>query len=468
MTALLLEEAKGHTSPRDLVARLRTSFDRGVSRPLEFRRQQLAGIGRFLKVCEREIETALYEDMRRPAFDVYPSEIALIASEAALASRKLGSWTRPERVATSLAGQPGRSWVYREPLGVVLIIGAWNYPLQLVLLPLVGAIAAGNCAILKPSEIAAATSRLIASRLPEFLNEECVKVFEGGVAETTALLSEQFDHIFYTGSGAVGRIVMEAAAKHLTPVTLELGGKSPCLVDRHADLDVAARRIVWGKFYNAGQTCVAPDYVLADEAIEEALLDRMKMTIRQFFGDHPQASPDYGRIVSPRHHQRLMKLLEGAGELVTGGDSDLGDRYIAPTILRNVPVDSPLMSEEIFGPILPVQRVSSIDEAISFLNSRPKPLALYLFTNNSALRTRVLERTTSGGVTVNHTLLHLTVPSLPFGGVGQSGIGAYHGKSSFETFCHRKSVLVKPTWLDPWFFYPPYDDAKKKWVRRLI
>jgi aldehyde dehydrogenase (NAD+) len=468
MTAVLLEEKKGHTNASDVVAGLRTSFDRGLSRPLEFRRQQLAGVGQFLKSCEREIEIALHDDMRRPSFDVYPSEIALIASEVTLAIRKLGSWTKPERVSTSLAGQPGRSWIYREPLGVVLIIGAWNYPLQLVLLPLVGAIAAGNCAVLKPSELAAATSRLVATRLPKYIDEECVKVVEGGVPETTALLAERFDHIFYTGNGTVGRVVMEAAARHLTPVTLELGGKSPCLVDEHADLDVAARRIVWGKFYNAGQTCVAPDYVLAHQAIEEALLSRMKQTLHQFFGDKPQANPDYGRIVNPRHHQRLMKLLDGSGELVAGGDADPDDRYIAPTILRNVPRDAPLMSEEIFGPILPVLRVSGMDDAISFVNARPKPLALYLFTSDREVQNKVLERTTSGGVTVNHTLLHLTIPSLPFGGVGASGLGAYHGKTTFETFCHRKSVLVKPTWLDPWFFYPPYNDAKKRWVRRLI
>jgi aldehyde dehydrogenase (NAD+) len=468
MTAFLLEENKQQVTAALAVAKLRASFDRGISRPLEFRRTQLAGIARFLKECERQIEVALYEDMRRPAFDVYPSEIALIASEAALAIRKLGSWTKPKRVATSLAGQPGRSLIYREPLGVVLIIGPWNYPLQLVLLPLVGAIAAGNCAVLKPSELAPATGLLIASRLPDFVSDECIKIVEGGVPETTALLAERFDHIFYTGGGTVGRVVMEAAAKHLTPVTLELGGKSPCLVDQHADLDVSARRIVWGKFYNAGQTCVAPDYVLAHESIEGALIDRMKQTLQQFFGDRPQASPDYGRIISARHHQRLMKLLDASGELVAGGDSDADDRYIAPTILRNVSVNGPLMSEEIFGPILPVLRVSGIDEAISFVNARPKPLALYLFTNDRQVQTKVLERTTSGGVTVNHTLLHLTVPTLPFGGVGASGMGAYHGKATFDTFSHCKSVLVKPTWLDPWFFYPPYSTAKKRWVRRLI
>jgi len=468
MSNLLLQETTERETASALVARLHASFAGGLTRPLEYRQRQLEGIGRFLRDREGEIESALHRDMGRPSFEVYPAEIATIAAEIALARKKLRSWVKPERVSTSLVGQPGKSRIYHEPLGVVLIIGAWNYPIQLVMVPLVGAIAAGNCAIVKPSELAPATSALFASRLPDYLDGECVRVFEGGVPETTELLAEPFDHIFYTGSGTVGRIVMEAAAKHLTPVTLELGGKSPCLVDQHTDLDVAARRIVWGKFYNAGQTCVAPDYVLAHQAIEEPLLARMKKTLHDFFGDDPRTRPDFGRIASARHHRRLIKLLEGSGEVVAGGVADEQDRYIAPTILRDVPADAPIMADEIFGPILPVLRVKDIDQAIAFVNARPKPLALYLFSNDRAVQTNVLERTSSGGVTVNHTLLHLAVPSLPFGGVGASGIGAYHGKASFETFSHRKAVLVKPTWLDPWFFYPPYTDAKKKWVRWVL
>jgi len=468
MSTLLLQETTGRETIPALVARLRASFGSGRTRSLDYRLRQLEGIGRFLREREAEIESALYHDMGRPSFEAYPSEIAFIAAEIALTRKKLRSWTKAERVSTSLVGQPGKSRIYREPLGVVLIIGPWNYPLQLLLVPLVGAIAAGNCAIVKPSEVAPASSALVASRLPEYVDRECVQVVEGGVPETTELLAEQFDHIFYTGNGTVGRIVMEAAAKHLTPVTLELGGKSPCLVDRHTDLDVAARRILWGKFYNAGQTCVAPDYVLAHEAIEEPLLARMKKTLQEFFGDDPQSRPDFGRIVNARHHRRLIKLLEGSGEVVAGGVADEQDRYIAPTILRNVPADAPIMADEIFGPILPVLRVKDIDQAIAFVNARPKPLALYLFTNDRAVEESVLKRTSSGGVTVNHTLLHLAVPSLPFGGVGASGSGAYHGKASFETFSHRKAVLVKPTWLDPWFFYPPYNDAKKRWVRRVL
>jgi aldehyde dehydrogenase (NAD+) len=455
------------TAP-ERVARLRSSFNSGRTRPLEYRLEQLAGLARFLKEREHEIEQAIHSDLGRPALEVYSSEVAFIASELALVRKKLASWMKPQRVPTSLVGQPGKSLIYREPLGVVLIIGPWNYPLQLVLVPLLGAIAAGNCAIVKPSELAPATSALLAARLNEYVDPQCAQIIEGGVAEATELLGERFEHIFYTGNGAVGRIVMEAAAKNLTPVSLELGGKSPCIVDRQTDLAVASRRIVWGKFYNAGQTCVAPDYVLVHQAAHEALLSHMKETVRDFFGADPRSSADYGRIVNTRHHRRLLKLIPGSGELVTGGTADENDRYIAPTILRDVPADAPIMADEIFGPILPVLAVRDIENAIAFVNERPKPLALYVFSNDPLVQQTVLERTSSGGVTVNHTLIHLAVPSLPFGGVGPSGMGAYHGRATFETFSHRKSVLVKPTWIDPSIFYPPYNNFKKKWIRRIL
>ena len=337
MSTTVLEEKMGQATPRSAVELLRGSFESGQTRPLPYRQKQLDGLARFLKGREYDIEAALHDDMGRPAFEVYPAEIALIVAELGLARRKLSRWTKPARVPTAVACQPGRSFIYSEPLGVVLIIGPWNYPLQLLLLPLVGAIAAGNCAVLKPSELAPATSSLIAKVLPQYLDPACVQIVQGGPAETTALLEEQFDHIFFTGGETVGRIVMQAAAKHLTPVTLELGGKSPCIVDRHTDLDVAARRIVWGKFYNAGQTCVAPDYVLAHKDIEEPLVARMKKTVHDFFGDDPHASRDYGRIINARHYERLLKLLEGSGEVVTGGTGIPADRYIAPTILTKCP-----------------------------------------------------------------------------------------------------------------------------------
>jgi aldehyde dehydrogenase (NAD+) len=466
-TVLEQQTSKSQTVPA-VVARLRASFDSGRTRPLEYRQEQLAGLARFLNERESEIESAIHQDLGRPSIEIYASETALVASELALTRKKLRSWAKPQRVPTSLVGQPGTSRIYHEPLGVVLIIGPWNYPLQLVLAPLVGAIAAGNCAIVKPSEVAPTISTLLAARLHEYVDHDCVRVIQGGVDETTDLLSLRFDHIFYTGNGTVGRIVMEAAAKHLTPVTLELGGKSPCIVDQQTDLDVAARRIVWGKFYNAGQTCVAPDYVLVHQAVEEGLVSRLKETIHSFFGDDPRNSPDFGRIVNARHHRRLMKLIPGSGEIVTGGTADEDARYIAPTVLRNVPEGAPVMADEIFGPILPVLGVKDMEHAIAFVNDRPKPLALYLFSSDSLIQESVLERTSSGGVTVNHALLHLTVPSLPFGGVGASGMGAYHGRATFETFSHKKSVLVKPTWFDPSFFYPPYTEFKKKLIRRLL
>ncbi|MGO9463535.1 MAG: aldehyde dehydrogenase family protein [Isosphaeraceae bacterium] len=468
MITAVAHETSLSESAATVVSRLRTNFESGHSRPLKERRRQLDGLSRFLKEREREIEAALRSDLGRPSIEVYPTEIAFAAGEISLALRKLKSWSKPTRVPTALVGQPGRSWIYREPLGVVLIIGPWNYPVQLVLVPLMGAIAAGNCAIVKPSEVAPATSDLLARHLPAYVSPQCVSVVEGGVKETTDLLAQRFDYIFYTGNCTVGRIVMEAAAKHLTPVTLELGGKSPCIVDQNADIEVAARRILWGKFFNAGQTCVAPDYVLAHEAIEEKLLACMQKTLVDFFGDDPRSSADFGRIVNARHHRRLMKILPGSGDLVAGGAADENERYLAPTILHNVPADSPVMADEIFGPILPVLKMKDIGQAIAFINARPKPLALYLFSRDDRIQERVLEQTSSGGVTINHTLLHVAVPALPFGGVGASGLGAYHGRSSFETFSHRKSVLKKPTWFDPWFFYPPYNDSKRKWMRRLI
>ena len=468
LSSVLEQQAsKSQTAPA-AVARLRASFDSGRTRPLEYRQEQLAGLARFLKERESEIESAIHRDLGRPAVEIYASEIALIASELALTRKKLRSWAKPQRVPTSLVAQPGKSRILHEPLGVVLIIGPWNYPLQLVLAPLVGAIAAGNCAVVKPSEVVPTISAVLAARLPEYIDPECVQVIEGGVDITTELLAQQFDHIFYTGNGTVGRIVMEAAAKHLTPVTLELGGKSPCIVDQQTDLDVAARRIVWGKFYNAGQTCVAPDYVLVHEAVEEGLISRLKETILGFFGDDPRKSPDFGRIVNVWHHRRLMKLIPGSGEIVTGGTADEDAHYIAPTVLRNVAEDAPVMADEIFGPILPVLRVKDMEQAIAFVNKRPKPLALYLFSSDPLIQENVLARTSSGGVTVNHALLHLTVPSLPFGGVGASGMGAYHGRATFETFSHKKSVLVKPTWFDPSFFYPPYTEFKKRLIRRIL
>jgi aldehyde dehydrogenase (NAD+) len=362
---------------------------------------------------------------------------------------------------------PAKNRLIPQPLGVVGIIAPWNYPLQLAIGPLVAAIAAGNCAIVKPSEVAPRTSEALARLVPKYLDPEAVTVVQGGVAETTALLEQRFDHIFYTGNGTVGRVVMTAAAKNLTPVTLELGGKSPTIVDASADLDVTARRIVWGKFFNAGQTCVAPDYVLVEKKIEERLLAALVRTVKEFFGADPKQTKDYSRIVNTRHHRRLVQYL-GDGQLVCGGDHDENDKYIAPTILKNVKPDAPVMADEIFGPILPVLSVGSVGEAIEFVNKRPKPLALYVFTGERQVADEVLARTSSGGACVNDVVLHLAIPELPFGGVGESGMGAYHGKTGFETFSHRKAVLSKVAAMDMSLRYPPFDEKKQSWVKRLM
>jgi aldehyde dehydrogenase (NAD+) len=375
---------------------------------------------------------------------------------------------KPKKVSTSLAAFPGKSLIVREPLGVALVIAPWNYPFALVVNPLAGALAAGNCAVVKPSEVAPATSALLARILPKYLDPEAVAVIEGGVPETTELLAQRFDHIFYTGNGAVGRIVMRAAAAHLTPVTLELGGKSPCLVDASANLEVSARRILWAKFYNCGQTCVAPDYILVEASVHDAFVAQLKATLREFFGDNPQQHKDYGRIVNARHHRRLMGLLPGSGQVAAGGQADEPDRYIAPTLLTQVPEDAPIMQDEIFGPILPILAVPNLDDAIHFVNARPKPLALYLFSSQDAAYEQVVSRTSSGGFVMNHAVIHLAVHGLPFGGVGESGMGAYHGEHSFDTFSHRKAVLKKGTALDMPLTYPPYTEKKESWLRRLL
>lgn len=461
-------ESHFNHSISEQVAHLRAYFGSNHTRSLEWRQEQLKALGKFLKKHESEIEQALFKDMGRPSQEAYTGDIASLYSEIKLAIKNLSKWMKPERVKSLLALQPSKCFVYREPYGVVLIIAPWNYPIQLSLSPLIGAIAAGNCAIIKPSELAPASSQLLATLLPKYLDNKAIQVVEGDKDVTTALLAEHFDYIFYTGNTTVGRIVMEAAAKHLTPVTLELGGKSPCIVDKDVDLDIASRRILFGKFFNAGQTCVAPDYLLVHEEIEEALTNRLVKTIRKFYGEHPEKSRDLGRIINARHYQRLMELLKNSGEIVTGGTGNENNNYIAPTLVRDVKPTSPLMQEEIFGPILPMIKIKNIQDGIQFINDRPKPLALYLFSNNNELKKKVLTETSSGGVCINHTTIHLIVPSLAFGGVGESGMGAYHGKASFDTFTHKKSVLMKPLSLDIPIIYPPYRRIWKALIKRLL
>jgi aldehyde dehydrogenase (NAD+) len=435
--------------------------------PLAWRLSQLDALEHFLTEREGDIVEALRKDLGKPETEALLSEVRMIVGEVRLTRKRLRSWMKPERVRTPLVAMPGRSYIYREPLGLVLIIAPWNYPFQTAVLPLVGALAAGNCVVLKPSEIAPHTSALIAKWIPKYLDTKAVRVVEGGVPETTALLRQKWDHIFYTGNGTVGRIVMEAASKHLTPVTLELGGKSPAVVDETADLDSAAKRIVYGKFFNAGQTCVAPDYVLVHEAVHDALLNRMVSAVREFYGDDPRESPDFARIINRRHHARLARLLDGA-DVATGGETDISERYIAPTIIKNVKEGDQVMKEEIFGPILPVISVPSVPAAVAFINRQPKPLALYFFSTSKDAQKLVIEGTSAGGTTINHVWLHVGVPALPFGGVGESGMGAYHGRHSFETFSHQRGVLKKSTLKDPPLMFPPYAAWKQRWLKRLL
>jgi aldehyde dehydrogenase (NAD+) len=449
------------------VARLRAGFESGCTRPAAWRLEQLERIAALLRENAGAFTAALQADLRKPDIEAWATDIGSVVGEVELIRKKLRAWMKPERISTPLKLRPGSSFIVRDPLGVVLIIAPWNYPVQLALAPLAAAIAAGNCAVLKPSELTPRVSAELARLVPRYLDPRCVAVVEGGVPETTALLAERWDHIFYTGNGRVGRVVMQAAARHLTPVTLELGGKSPCIVDADADLEIAARRITWGKFLNAGQTCVAPDYLLVHESREAELLELLAKNLREFYGADPQRSPDLARIVSDAHLDRLAKLLE-SGQVVVGGRVDRNDRYVAPTLLRNVSPDSPVMQEEIFGPILPVLSVPSMEAAIAFVNARPKPLALYLFTRSQAVEDAVLSRTSAGGACVNAVLWHLGNPALPFGGVGESGTGAYHGRHGFEAFSHRKGVVKRSTRADFKLAYPPYTRLKKALLRRFV
>ena len=448
------------------VESLRKTFRSKRTKPYEWRIAQLRALKRFLTEHKQEICDALWQDLHKGRFETDITEIDVVLSEIEFALMNLSHWMEPETVFTALIAQPGHSHVHRDPYGVVLIIGAWNYPIQLLLAPLVGALAAGNAAVLKPSEIAAATSRLIAKEIPKYLDSEAVLVIEGGIAETDDLLNATFDYIFFTGSGPVGKIVMKKAAEHLTPVTLELGGKSPAIVMDDADIRVAARRIAWGKFMNGGQTCIAPDYVLIHKAVEDAFLDALKIAINDFYGTDAKQSDDYCRIINEKNFRRLSAFLQD-GELIYGGQTDATELYIEPTILRLNTADVPVMKEEIFGPILPVIGVEHITEAIQFVNDRPKPLALYFFSKNELDYQKIVDETSSGGVCVNDVILQMPSPYMPFGGVGASGMGNYHGKQSFETFSHRKSVLTKSTWLDLPIRYAPYTDSKLKWMERL-
>ncbi|WP_234031357.1 aldehyde dehydrogenase family protein [Mycetocola zhujimingii] len=456
------------TGIQTTVGDLRRTFDSGATKPLAWRVRQLRALRRMLVERGTELEDALGTDLAKNPTEAQLAELGLVIGEIDYTLRHLRSWLRPSRVTVPVSVAPAFAKVIREPLGVVLVIGPWNYPVQLTLVPLIGALAAGNAVLVKPSELAPATSALLAELLPQYVDPSAVRVVQGGVDETTELLREKFDHIFYTGNGQVGRIVARAAAEHLTPVTLELGGKSPVFVDDDADLAGAARRIVYGKMLNAGQTCVAPDYLLATKATAAALLPHLKNAITEFYGARPEESVDLGRIINGRHFERLAALIADR-PIAIGGDMDTQSRYIAPTVVDGVTADDALMTDEIFGPILPIVHVSGVSEAISFINGRDKPLALYVFTGRKAVERRFLRETSSGAVGLNIPAAHLLVPRLPFGGVGPSGSGRYHGKYSIDTFSHQKAVLSKPLKPDTLrLIYPPFTDLRDLLVRTVV
>jgi aldehyde dehydrogenase (NAD+) len=450
-----------------LVEKSRSYFASQRTLPYEFRIEKLRSLERALKKNETQILAALKSDLGKPVEEAYPAEVGLVYADLSHVMKGLKGWMKPQSASASLLSLPARAQKYAEPLGTALLIAPWNYPFQLAVMPLVGAIAAGCNAIVKPSEMAPATAKIIESVLLEaFGNDGFVTVVQGGVSETTALLTEKFDIVFFTGSTKVGQIVMEAAAKHLTPCILELGGKSPAIVDSDTDIEITARRIAWGKMYNCGQTCIAPDYVLVTPDAKNALIENLKKSFDTFFKGNIEQSPDYGRIINAHHFNRLKTLMSG-GTVAFGGHMNEATKFMAPTILTDVKLDSPLMQEEIFGPLLPIVEVKSVDDAILFVNSRPKPLALYVFTKNSEVSERVLAKCSSGGAVVNDVLLHISC-DMSFGGVGPSGTGGYHGRDSFEAFSHIKSVLKKPFVFDLSVRYPPYKSSTLSFFKRLL
>ncbi|MEL4897446.1 aldehyde dehydrogenase [Crocosphaera sp. Alani8] len=453
-------------SIKGTIEQQRNFFSSGATQEISFRKQQLEKLGNLIDEYESDIIEALHKDLKKPELEGCLSAVLTTKTDIKYALKNIKKWVKSKRVSVPLEVLPGQGYVQPQPKGVALIIGAWNYPFHLTILPLIGAIAAGNCAIIKPSELTQNTSKIIAEIINNNFDSNYIKVIEGAKETSQQLLQEKFDHIFFTGSSSIGKIVMEAAAKHLTPVTLELGGKSPCIVDTNINIKETAKRIAWGKFLNNGQTCIAPDYLLVNRQIKQQLLDAIVEATKKMYGDNPAKNPDYGRIINHHHFNRLCGLLE-PGKIVLGGQVIPEENYIYPTIIDQVSPDFPIMQDEIFGPILPILEYDRLEEAIAFINERPKPLALYLFSNDKKQQKIVLERTISGGVCINDTIMQLQVLGLPFGGVGNSGMGSYHGKASFDTFSHYKSVLKRSFLLETNLRFPPYK-GKLKWLKLLL
>jgi acyl-CoA reductase-like NAD-dependent aldehyde dehydrogenase len=446
-----------------VAAELRRAFSSGRTRDIAWRKQQLKKLKEMIVLNKDVIVQAVQQDLgKKNPFEVVATEINLVVAEIEENLHHVDEWVQPEKVYTPVAAQPAQSFVYHDPKGVVLIMSPWNYPVNLALVPLAGAITAGNAALLKLSRHSANVARVVGGLLPKYMDNECIRVEnEGGADMITALIKEKWDHIFFTGSVSVGRIVYQAAAQHLTPVTLELGGKNPCILDKDTDIELSARRICWGKFFNAGQTCIGVDYVLAVDGVEAPFIEAVKKTIKQFYGENPRVSDAFPRIISEQHAKRLTDLFK-QGKVVAGGDSDPKEKYVAPTVMLYVEMNGTLMSDEIFGPVMPIIRVKTMDEAIAFINQRPTPLALYLFSNNPTNQDKVLQNTRSGACSLNEVLLHFANSKLPFGGCGESGVGSYHGKRTFEVFTHERAVIksTNRNWLDVPVRYPPYTGTK--------
>lgn len=448
-----------------LVEKQRAYFESGVTRPVKFRLEQLKRFKKIFLQYEEKMYEALKMDFNKPVFESYTSELGLILEEIGVMIKNLENWATPQFVSTSLGNLPARSYIYPDPYGVVLVIGAWNYPIQLTLLPVVGAIAAGNTVVIKPPRIAKNTYDVIVDLIAEAFDDEYVSCLDIQVGHTD-MLDQRYDYIFFTGGISIGKVIARAAAEHLTPTTLELGGKSPCIVDETASIEVAARRIIWGKCMNAGQTCVAPDYLLVHENVKDQLFKAMKKVVKEFYGDDASKSVDYASIINDKHFDRLSSMIKD-GNIVLGGNFDASKRHIEPTVITDIDFDHPLMQDEIFGPILPAFTFKELDEAFKVVKSYEKPLAFYIFSSSYKNQQRCMNEIQFGGGCINDTVAHLLNHDLPFGGVGHSGIGAYHGKHSFDTFTHFKGVMNKVTWPDIPLRYPPYS-GKLGIVKKVI
>ncbi|WP_201318726.1 aldehyde dehydrogenase [Paenibacillus sp. EPM92] len=455
-------------SVEQMILEQKKYFYSGATKDIEFRKEQLIKLKTAIQTNEKEIIDALYKDLRKSEFEAYATEVGLVLNSISHMIKHIDKWVRPVQVKTPLQFQPGKSFIVRDPYGVVLIIGPFNYPFQLVIEPLLGAIIGGNTAIIKPSELSIHTTAIIKKIVEEIFEEKYIRIVEGEKELVQQLIHAPFDYIFFTGSIEVGKIVMRAAAERLTPISLELGGKSPVIVDETANLGIAAKRIIWGKFTNAGQSCVAPDYLFVHASIYERFIEKLKKTIEQYYGENPQKSPDFGRIINERHFQRIEQVLEADAHLITfGGQKDISELYMAPTFLEGVTWESKVMESEIFGPILPIMKYTDITQAIHEIRQLTKPLAAYLFSENEQAVQFFLQELPFGGGSINDTMSHVGNVYLPFGGVGSSGMNVYHGKASYESFTHPKSILKRSTKLASDLSYPPYKE-KVKIVRKII